>query len=313
MSPRDPIKEFVSKISEMGRSARSQYRTGQISAREAANKIKFFGSDLGNAVELVLEELERAPTRELRELLGEFHVNLGKDVIAKSLFRDCYFSDGHVHVTNLIYADIDAVAGMVDDTHKVLYIPIPKCGSSTIKNFFSMLLFNETHGEMVHFKNPSLNRVLTPGALQTTYRDYFKFAVIRDPIKRVTSYFTSNVSNRALRREALGRDRFFDLTTMPGPVQVAARFHDYRQMFIDFRHHTDPIDGYLSAFARHLDKVYVLNEMDGLRARLEDIYEMKIEDEKFMVTQAVDEEVKRLCAREFEKLQSFYDCDNRYF
>ena len=299
-------------LSAFSRALRADYRSGHIQIGEAANKTKFFDSDINNALELLFEAQETKPEQRTLELIGEYYVNLGQPVVARSIFRDCYESYGRLHVTNLNYARIQATTALVDHDKKLLYIPLPKCGSSTIKNYFTFARFGKMYGEFVHFKHGEMYQIITATDLATKFRDYKKFTVVRDPISRIVSYFTSNVVNRALRREAHGCETFMGLSTTPGPRVVARHFHHYRQMFVDFRHHTDAMSGYLRDMLPHLDSVFKMSDLPQIRQLLSESYSVEIPDEKAMVTRN-GSNLTDLCKEEFQKYTDFYSEDYARF
>lgn len=309
---KDMIPSLKREVSALTKSLRSDYRAGRVPFYAAANKAKFWDNDISSAIELVLEEHERNPSAKSLELLGEYHINAGQNTVAEALLKQCYSDYSRIHVTNLIFCRIPATVALVDDHKRLLYIALPKCASSTIKNYFTFARYGKTYGEQVHFNHGDMYRLVTAGDLATRYKDYYKFTVVRDPVARVTSYFTANITNKALRREAHGQPEFMGLTTTPGPVVTAQRFHQYRQMFIDFRHHTDPMTGYLRDMLPLLDDVCKMPDLPRIRERLSDAYGVAIPDERAMTTKG-DGDVQELCKREFGMLEDFYAEDYRAF
>lgn len=296
----------------MAKSMRSEYRNGRLPFYTAANKIKFWDNDINGAIDVALEEHERNPTAKSLEILGEYHINSGQAVIAKSLLKECYQEFGSIHITNIIYCGIEATVALIDDEKKMLYVALPKCASSTIKNYFTFAKFGQTYGEQVHFKHSEMYRIVTPNDLTTKYKNYYKFTVVRDPVSRLISYFSSNIRNKALRREAHGQQEFMGLSTTPGPIVVSQRFDQYRQFFIDFRHHTDPMSGYLKNMLPLLDDICKMSDLPKLRERLSEAYGVTIPDERSMTTKS-DFDLLDLCKSEFSKLENFYSEDYRNF
>lgn len=309
---KDTLPSLKREVSAMAKSLRSDYRAGHVPFYAAANKTKFWDNDIPAAIELVLEEHERNPSAKSLELLGEYHINAGQNVVARALLNQCYREYGQLHITNLIFCKIPTTVALVDDDKKILYVALPKCASSTIKNYFTFARFGKTYGEQVHFNHGDMYRLVTAEDLATRYKDYYKFTVVRDPVSRLVSYFSSNISNKALRREAHGQQEFMGLSTTPGPVVVAQRFQQYRQMFIDFRHHTDPMTGYLRNMRPLLDDICKMSDLPRIRERLSEAYGVTIADERSMTTKE-NFELLDICKREFAKLDEFYAEDYRAF
>lgn len=271
-------------LSAIGRNLRLLAREKWISYAEAAGRIKFADNSPEGALELLLEEYERDPTPALLETIGDLYVTNGSKVAAQGIFKGMYLDGMPLHVTNLIYAGLPATNAIVDDNRKLLYIPIPKCGSTTVKNYFTAAMFGETYGEMVHFRHPELTRQVTAEEMATTYADYYRFTVVRDPLSRLVSYYTRNILENSLRREARQQDSFLGLPTRPGPNQYASNFFQYRSFFKDFRHHTDPICGYLEPFGDNIDRIYSMDDLGELRAHMSDLYNVEIHVEREMAS-----------------------------
>lgn len=306
---KNTIQALIREPSFVAQALRGEYRSGATPFYAAANKIKFWDDDIDGGLEVVLEEHERNPHRRSLEMLGEYYINKGQNTIAEALLRDCFNRFGDIHISNIIFAGIDRTVALVDDNKKILYIALPKCASSTIKNYFTYAKYSATYGEFVHFKHSEMYRIVSPEDLQSRYKDYFKFTVVRDPISRLKSYFTSNISNNALRREAHGNPKFMELKTTPGPIEVAQKFYQYRQMFVDFRHHTDPMIGYLRGMLPFLNNVYNMSDLNTIRELLSNKYDVNIPDERAMVTKKDDNVLENLKEAPFEGLKGFYKED----
>lgn len=298
-------------MSAAGKRIRTLYRKQSVGAVEAANTIKFSDEDLLNAMSILEEEYERAPSARIKEVIGEYYLNLGNTIVAESIFRDAFAEANSVHISNMLFANVGATIALVDDDKKILYVPIPKCGSSTIKNLFTFARFGKNYGEVVHYRHREMYRVVPFAEFATTYRDYYKFTVVRDPIERVLSYYAMNVRSHSLRREARGREMFMGLTTDPLPLQLLRGFQGYRQMFLDFRHHTDAIAGYVRGAIGQINVLH-MKDISSVRSRIEDLYRVKIEDQRSMVTN-VNKENLDLWRSRLEPLKDFYAEDYKLF
>lgn len=302
------VAKIYGTLTAIGKNLRTLARQGQVGYIEAAKRIMFLDQSIEGALDLLLEQFERSPSQPLLEAIGDFYVNLGSQVVAQNIFKSMYYENSAIHVTNLIHAGVPATRALVDDKKKILFIPIPKCGSSTIKNYFTSAIFGETYGETVHFKHPEIYRTVSATEIDTKYRDYYRFSAVRDPMSRLVSYYVRNVVGGSLRREAHGRETFLDFPTRPGPKQFAFGFHHYRQLFKDFRHHTDPVCRYLDPFRSHLDKIYQMSEIEYLRMKMSEIYGCELKDDRAMISRQ-DDRLKSECAEASKALAGWYQRD----
>ncbi|WP_065331657.1 sulfotransferase family 2 domain-containing protein [Tritonibacter mobilis] len=291
---------------------RRRLENNQLRPLEAADKAKFRIEDFGLATEILSAAYEKEKKGVFLERLGQIQINLGNDVLARSLMRDAFQTFGTCHITNIILSEIAATVAIVDDEKKLLYIPMPKCGSSTVKNYFTQAMFGEAYGELVHFRHPEIYRVVYPEDLKTRYADYMKFCVVRDPVSRVASYFLTNVAGGSLRREVSGENTFLGLRTNPGPLEVSKDFELFRSTFMDFRHHTDAMSSYVREMLPDMDRVYSISELHEVKELLEDKYSVSIPDQKSMVGSS-DKEKTSATQKAFESTQEFYAEDYKVF
>ncbi|MGB0661110.1 MAG: sulfotransferase family 2 domain-containing protein [Mangrovicoccus sp.] len=242
--------------------------------------------DIDGALALAQKCFQERPRRRIHEEIGNLYRQKGDDFLARSIYQACLLCYGQLHSTNLIHANIAVARAFVDDGRKLLYIPIPKNGSTTIKNFFSKALLGQTFGEGVHLQMSERYRFVTPVDLQEQYKDYFKFAVIRDPLDRVQSYYSRNVRLGALARHARDVENFLGLSTAPSEAVFVTKLADYRRRFIDAKHHTDPQHRYLDHFSVEECglKLFNMAGIATIRAHLAEAYGQEIEDERFMQT-----------------------------
>ena len=266
-----------------------------------------------SAVEVLKHYVSASPNNQrLWSHLSDYLIATGEIDEAKSAAQtaiDC--SNGHPHVKDLITAQVTASLAIVDDSRKLLFVSIPKCGSSTIKNFFTFCMFNESYGETVHFRHPEIYRLVHWDEFTTKYKSYFKFSVYRDPISRVFSYYKRNVYvDHSLVRDACGANKSNNLATKPGVLQALQNFHDYRRVFTDFRHHTDPITGYLGEDVDIYDRIFDISECDEIKKILSERYEKEIKISDSMVSKvSVDTSKAKNDARLLNFLSRFYSKD----
>lgn len=295
------------------------FEAGEIKAARAAREIVFHTEDVQAGLRFAKSLFAQRPHAGLHEEIGNMHGQAGQDFIARNIYIACLTLYGKLHVSNLVHADIPVANAFVDEARRLLYIPIPKCGSSTLKNYLSFGLTGQMHRELVHFRMPDHYRFVTVEDLRTRYAGFTKFAVVRDPLSRVASYFSRNVTLGALKRLSYDIDDFRGLPTVPDAQTFVARFEDYRRFFLDARHHTDQQIRYLEPFlAADVGlEVYGMGGIATLRELISERYGKEIRDERFMVTgpehrqqkidPAVWEPLRQRYARDYEVFGACFD------
>lgn len=178
--------------------------------------------------------------------LAQAYRMAGKDVVSRAILRSAVLQIPDPHIVDLIAARVPYTKALVIDEHKLLYVTIPKCGSSSIKDAFILASGGELQGNKSHFNVAHLTRLVSFAELDEKYADYTTMAVIREPQDRLRSYWRKNVqTENSLRQEGHSRARYYGLSTLPSYREFLSKFHDYRRVFIDCRHHTDSLIGYL--------------------------------------------------------------------
>ncbi|WP_171060820.1 sulfotransferase family 2 domain-containing protein [Poseidonocella sp. HB161398] len=293
---------------------KNTYADGHISDVEAGRRLFFKAEDDAGAVEFLKARYLEAPRPMLLEELGNIHFQRGQLVEAEMAYTSALFRSGNLQSPNLIQLRYPAVAAHVDDAKKVLYIPSPKNASSTIKNYLSLCTGGEEHGEAIHF-NMKVPRVLvTLEDMRTKYADYFKFAVIRDPVERVASYLSRNVEGGALERLAYGAGVCRDLSTKPCADEVAEKFDQFRQLFLDFRHHTNAQVYYLWPFIGNNSglEIYTMGGVGTIRHKLQDLYGCELPELRSMSSGPASPE-KSLMLERLAPLREHYQDDYHVF
>lgn len=306
----------MSKVSGKRKSAdeiMAEVESGKLQPHRAARKLLYHSGDFQAAQQLARKMYKKRPRSLEHEEIGNLHLQSGNDFQARSTFLACLLLYGRLHTTNLIHADVPVARAFVDDERKILYIPIPKCASSTIKNYLSYGLTQETHKEAVHRKMLEYYRFVTPGDLQTRYGDYFKFAVVRDPVDRVASYYSRNITTGAIRRSGYRVRKFRGIPTMPSAEEFVEHFDKYRQYFLGVRHHTDKQIKYIHDFLGEETglQVFGMGGVPTIRGKLSEAFGQEIADERFMVTDEKKEEKKRDPV--WEKLRESFKRDMTVF
>ncbi len=184
----------------------------------------------------------------------------GKDVVSRAILRSAVLQIPDPHVVDLIAARVPYTKALVIDEHKLLYLTIPKCGSSSVKDACILASGGALKGNESHFNVAHLTRRVSFAELDHKYADYTTMAVIREPQDRLRSYWRKNIQGEGSLRQEGGGARYYGLSTMPSYREFLSKFHDYRRVFIDFRHHTDSLIGYLSDRPQRIKHLFTMAE-----------------------------------------------------
>ncbi|SCB49324.1 sulfotransferase family 2 domain-containing protein [Rhizobium multihospitium] len=239
-------------------------------------------------------------------IYGQILLCLGHELAAKSIFRNCYEHAASIHIADVIHADCEATIAFVDDSRKLLYVAIPKCASTTVKNYFVRAIYSKDPYESSHDHLNNMMRVVKFREFNKKYSDYYKFTVVRPAQDRISSYFYGNILKGALKNNSWGLDALRGITTKPSLSQFLGDFFSYRKVFIDVRHHTDPINAYLPE-KTSLDAIYSINQIDEVRSLIEDMYHVKLEASRLMIGAKATEDVHFS-----SEMVTFYERERQY-
>lgn len=152
----------------------------------------------------------------------------------------------------------------------LVYSPIPKSGSTSVKSSFLELERSRaggtepTGGPHKVFGGPRI-RADRLRLDSIDLANFFSFTVVRDDVQRFESYHSKNVSeSKSLRRRAADRDELFGLPTMPDMEYLAVHLREYQYVFADVVHHTLPSRAYLHHDPDFYDRVFSLAELNEL-------------------------------------------------
>ena len=186
---------------------------------------------------------------------------LGDPLAARAILRNVVLKLPHPHIMDIIAAKVPYTKVIVLDKIKAVYINIPKCGSSSIKDAVLLANQRELRGETSHYHVREFEKVIPFSALDGEYNGFTKFTVVRPPRDRLRSYFSKNISeSHSLVKEAGGRSSFYGLDTLPSYDTLLKRFSEYRNVFDDFRHHTDTTIGYLGLEKSRYTNIFNVSE-----------------------------------------------------
>ena len=201
----------------------------------------------------------------------------------------------------------------VTNSPNIAYLRIPKCACTSIGN----LLFqidegnpfenepNQIRGVNVHsyfLKNKTYHDV-------SIFGDYFKFTVIRDPIKR----FISGYRNRVLYHNALlNLVEAKHIHKVPTLNEFALNLEFYFRRNLEIEHHFAPQGFYLNGDLSFLDAVYKIENLAEVEKKLSQISKRTLTP---VLSQTGGPKIKLgdLNKRAFRKLIDFYKSDYKLF
>lgn len=194
--------------------------------------------------------------------LARIYLVLGEEIVARAILRNVIRRIEKPHVLYLIAAKVPFCKPLVLDSQKLLYFNIPKCGSSSFKDAILIREGEAPKQERSHFFASKFEKVLSFAEIDANYADYRKLVIIRHPRERLRSYWKRNVTEAgSLSNEAGGRRTYYGLPVRPAYDQMIANFARYRGVFLDFRHHTDSIVGYVGQNRSRLTNIFGLDEL----------------------------------------------------
>jgi hypothetical protein len=171
---------------------------------------------------------------------------LNDNVMSRAILRNLVLKVREPHIMDIIAARIPYTKVLVLEKFNIAYVNIPKCGSSSVKDAILFAHEKEMRRETSHYHVREFERVVPFSELTGIYSAYRKFAITRHPRDRLRSYYSKNIAEaKSLVREAKGRRHYFGLETVPTYKSFLRDFNRYRNVFDDFRHHTDNVVGYL--------------------------------------------------------------------
>lgn len=155
---------------------------------------------------------------------------------------------------------------------KVIYVPTPKVGCSSVKNILCNLnAISIKKYKNVHIKFPTKdydNKILLP-----KYDDYYKFCVVRDPIDR----FISGYNNRIVYLNDLKSSKNLNLKRKPNLNELAINIRKYCNTFDVFDHHFKPMINFIGPSPDTYSKIFNLKNIDTeLVPILENIHNKKV-------------------------------------
>lgn len=199
---------------------------------------------------------------------------------------------------------------------KLIYIPVPKNGSTSVKHALFTLKYGKSFFKTddhilnkldIHsFYNQRNNHMTTVGSLKEK-QDYSHFTVIRDPVKR----FLSCYGNRVLDLHELDNSKAelkkYSLPIEPDIDTFVAFLENYRALNESIRFHSEPQISFLGGTLEYLDNVFPFEKLISLTDVLKKYDKtLKLRRDK---SEGKKIELHQLSAESFEKLIAFYSYD----
>lgn len=205
-----------------------------------------------------------------------------------------------------VRAGVDFWDLRVSHKHKIAFSLIQKNACTSL----SYAIYHaETGEDLSHLSDQHIHTYYQKQGVVTSlasYEDYFKFAVVRDPIKRFISAFRNRaLFHLDLKEMENPRD---DLLTEPSINYFIEKLDDYLARSQKLEMHTLPQCVYLNRRLDQMDAIFQIEEMSRLEGKL-----TKIIGEPFSLprrqTGGPKISLADLTPASFEKLLSFYKED----
>lgn len=168
--------------------------------------------------------------------------------------------------------------------HKIAFVAVPKTACSSFKHLFFQLE-NRRPFKTFRANNRAYNvHTIYPSRyFEKNYRfsefdDYFKFLIVRDPVKRLLSSYSNRVVHyKNLAKWALGPEAIkAGARPDPGLVEFVDKLDLYREHSGNIRHHTDPVSAFSGPDLSRFDAVYPIEQLDRCAAKLSEIIGQQI-------------------------------------
>jgi hypothetical protein len=227
---------------------------------------------------------------------------------------------------------------VIFEKYKIAFFNVPKIASTSVKHAFYTLEHGRPfksgdHGAIHIHQIYKRGFYLSTSPIAKDYRveyplsekifdeldDYWKFAIVRDPAKRILSAYTNRVLyHRDLHEMPNARKRAFKygLTLTPTVDSFLSKIERYRKFSISIKRHTDPIFNYLGNDLSRYDAVYRVSELPQLAQELSartgpgfKIPHLQTSEHKI--------HVNSLCKRSYDRLMEYtaseYDFLENYY
>lgn len=221
------------------------------------------------ALERIQELFERVDHPAIRRFYCRLLVHFGRDDEAKNILTPVIRQIYQPGFWELGLVNVGISKVVWSPKYKFMYFPVPKCGSTSVKNVFRILEGDANRGEGVHDIIDPLYRWMDRKNVRAKVPRAWRFAIVRDPMVRVRSYFRGNIEARdALVKAARGRDSYYGLSTRPAYAEFLDNFDAYKRVFITVRQHVMPLCDYLGTDPSLFHWLGSLEKMGSLMSEL---------------------------------------------
>ncbi|MEM1172050.1 MAG: tetratricopeptide repeat protein [Cyanobacteria bacterium P01_H01_bin.35] len=201
------------------------------------------------------------------------------------------------------------------------YLPIPKCASTTLKHIFYSLKFNQEYSqpiEQIHqFWYPHTDVLEQLKNLD----NYFKFTVIRDPVKRLLSCYKNLVLHYKifLSKPIQGKVENAGLKQEPDINYFVENLENYFLFSDAITHHALPQNKYIGKDLGIYDLICPIENLENLRQIISQKANVEIEfpqlqtaGPKITIQDLTEKSLTKLIefyAEDYQLLQDFYSVD----
>jgi len=227
---------------------------------------------------------------------------------------------------------------VIFEKYKIAFFNVPKIASTSIKHAFYKLEHGSQfqpgdhgakHIHQIYMQGFYNGTSKIDKAYEVKYPvsekifdvlgDYWKFAIVRDPAKRILSAYTNRVlHHRDMHNIPHARKRALKqgLSLTPTVDSFLSKIERYREFSHSIRNHTDPIYNYIGADLSRFDAVYRVNELSKLTSDITTRTGFKFEI-PHLQTGGRKINVDSLCKRSYYNLIEFtaseYDFLQNYY
>lgn len=205
-----------------------------------------------------------------RRIDARFLLFEGCEAQAADVLTDIIDDVWHPGSWELAMANKKACRARELGTQKILFFPVPKCGSTSVMNVLKLIAGENVRGEDIH-QEDNKKVPIRLGALAVDYADYFTCALVREPMARLLSFYRGNIAARdQLAKHHGGSSEFYGLPTRPDQDFFVQNLKRYRQVFITARNHTEPVTSFLGKDPSIFNWIGGLNDLPQLVQQLAD-------------------------------------------
>lgn len=159
--------------------------------------------------------------------------------------------------------------------HRIAYMAVPKAACSSVKAALAGLDPGVSADTIARFETDIMavhrlypTRRFHPGRWRR-HDGWFRFTVVRDPLKRMLSVYTDLIAGRRILHDSTNFQRgHAPLPQDPDPDTFYLRLDDYMHWASAVKHHALPMRLFSGTDLAAYDRVYRTGEMDALAADL---------------------------------------------